>query len=305
METRAHYVLIGVFTVAVFAVAMWFVLWLAKIGPAEDYDVYDIIFRESVTGLSIGSRVLYSGIHVGAVEWIEIDPTDPRQVIARIRVASTTPIKEDTSAELILANITGASEIQLIGGSVESPPLKGDDGGVPKIIAKPSQIARLTGSLTELFEDISVLFENSNRVLSEENAVHLSRSLENLSEFSGVLAGQGAEIRLGLQSLSRLSEEAEQLVHRLNALVGDQGVTLMTSGAEAATSLQRTTTNLERLLHENEDALAGGLQGLNDIGPALEELRRTMAVLRDVVQRFDQDPGSYLFSREPIREFQP
>lgn len=304
METRAHYVLIGVFTVAVFALAMWFILWLAKTGPGEDHDVYDIIFRESVTGLSIGSRVLYSGIHVGSVERIEIDPADPRQVIARIWVAGTTPIKEDTSAELILANITGASEIQLIGGSVESPPLKSDDG-VPKIRAKPSQIARLSGSIAELFEDISALFDNSNRLLSEENTLHLSRSLENLSEFSSVLAGQGEEVRLGLHSLSRLSQEAEQMVHRLNALVGEQGATLMTSGAEASVSLQRATANLERLLHENEDALAGGIEGLNDIGPALDELRRTMAALRDVVQRFDQDPGSYLFSREPIREFQP
>lgn len=269
METRAHYVLIGLFTVAVFAGAMWFVLWLAKTGPTEDADVYDIVFRESVTGLSIGSRVLYSGIHVGTVERIEIDPGDPRQVIARIRVAGTTPVMQDTRAELILANITGASEIQLIGGSSQSRPLESEDGGVPTIIAEPSRIARLSGSLSELLEELSILFENSNRLLSKENTTHLARSLENLSEFTGALAGQSDEIRRGVRSLSQLSQEAD------------------------------------RLLRENEEALAGGMQGLNELGPALDELRRTMAALRDVVRRFDQDPGGYLFSREPVREFQP
>jgi len=269
METRAHYILIGLFTVVVVAGTMWFVLWLAKSGPAEDADVYDIVFREAVTGLSIGSRVLYNGIHVGKVERIGIDPDDPRQVIARIRVSNTTPVKQDTRAELILANVTGASEIQLIGGSAQSPPLERVNDSVPKIIAEPSRIARLSSSLTELIEDISILLENSNRLMSEENAANLTRSLENLNELTGTLAGQSEEIRRGMQSLSRLSQKAEQL------------------------------------LRENEAALAGGMQGLSDLGPALEELRRTMAALRGAVQRFDQDPGGYLFSREPIREFQP
>lgn len=304
METRAHYVLIGLFTVAVFAAAMWFVLWLAKAGPGEKTDVYDIVFREAVTGLSLGSRVLYSGLHVGTVERIRIDLDDPRQVIARIRVDAATPIKQDTRAELILANITGASEIQLSGGSADSPPLARDDG-VPRIIAEPSRIARLAGSLARLFEELSALFESSNRLLSEENTAHLSRSLENLSAFSDVLAAQGEEMQQGLHSLSRASRQAERLLRRVNGLLDNQGEALLTNSIEATASLQRTAGSLERLLHENEAALAGGMQGLHDLGPALEELRRTMSTLREVAHRFDEDPGGYLFSREPLREFEP
>lgn len=304
METRAHYVLIGLFTVAVFAGAMWFVLWLVKTGPAEDGRVYDIVFREAVTGLAIGSRVLYSGIHVGTVERIQIDPDDPRHVITRIRVDATTPVRQDTRAELILANITGASEIQLIGGSADSPPLERDDG-VPRIIAEPSRFARLTGSLARLFEDLSTLFQSSNRLLSEENTAHLTQSLENLSAFSDVLAAQGEELRQGMHSLSRASQEAERLLRRVNGLLDSQGEALLTNSIEATASLQRTAGSLERLLRENEAALAGGMQGLHDFGPALEELRRTMATLREAVRRFDQDPGGYLFNREPVREFEP
>lgn len=304
METRAHYILVGLFTVVVFAGAMWFTLWLAKFGPAEEADLYDIVFHESVTGLSIGSRVLYSGIHVGTVEQIKIDSDDPRHVLARIRVASTTPVKQDTRAELILANITGASEIQLIAGSPDSPPLVGKEGRVPKIIADTSQLSRLSSSLAELFDELSTLFENSNRVLSEENAAHLSQSLKNLSEFSAVLAGQGEEIRKGVQSLSRLSQEAERLVRQVNALmVGKGGEGVVANGTRTMASLQSAAATLDRLLRENEQALAGGMQGLNDLGPALEELRRTMSTLREVARRFDEDPGGYLFSREPVREF--
>jgi phospholipid/cholesterol/gamma-HCH transport system substrate-binding protein len=193
----------------------------------------------------------------------------------------------------------------LIGGSAQSPPLVHEEGGVPKIIADPSRFSRLTGSLTELLEDISTMIENGNRLLSEENAAHLTRSLENLSEFSGALAGQSEEVFQGVKSLSRVSQEAEQLLHRVNGLVDNQGQALVSNGAQTMASLQSATASLDRLLRENEDGLTGGIQGLNALGPALEELRRTMATLRDVAQRFDNNPGGYLFSRETVREFQP
>jgi len=269
METRAHHILIGLFTVAVVAGAMWFVLWLAKTGPTEEAEIYDIVFRQAVTGLSSGNRVLYNGIPVGVVKRLRIDPDDPRQVIARVQVAASTPVRQDTRAELILANITGASEIQLIGSSAESPPLARADGEVPKITAGSSQIARLREALTKVLDDASLLLENSNRLLSEENTANLARSLENLDRFTGMLVGQSEAMRRGVENLSRVS------------------------------------ARVERLLRENEAALADGMQGLDDLGPALDELRRSTEAIRKAVQRFDQNPGGYLLNREPVREFQP
>ncbi len=269
METRAHYILIGLFTVAVAAGAMWFVLWLAESGPTEETRFYDIVFRQAVTGLASGNRVLYNGIPVGLVKRIQIDPDDPGQVIARVQVTASTPIRQDTRAELILANITGASEIQLLGGSAQSPPLERVDGSVPTITARRSQIARLSEVLTEVLDDTSLLLENSNRLLSRENTANLARSLENLDRFTGTLAGQSEAMRRGVESLSRVS------------------------------------ARVERLLRENEAALADGMQGLDDLGPALDELRRSTAAVRKAVQRFDRSPGDYLLSREPVREFQP
>ncbi|MFO7594021.1 MAG: MlaD family protein [Pseudomonadota bacterium] len=305
METRAHHILIGLFTVVVVAGAMWFILWLSKSGPSEDSAVYDIIFRESVTGLSMGSRVLYSGIHVGAVKRIQIDPDNPRQVVARIQVADTTPVNQDTRAELILANITGASEIQLFGGSNDSPPLESDDETVPRIVADPSRLARLSETAAELLKDLSTLIEKGNLVLSEENTTNLSNSLHNINALTGILADQDDGVKNGMQKLSRLSREVEQLLNKFHALVDNQGETLMSNGVRTSASLQRSTAKLEQMLDENEEAFADGIEGLRDIGPALDELRSTMATLSEVVRRFDRDPGSYLFNREPVREFQP
>lgn len=55
-----------------------------------------MVFNEAVSGLSKGSSVQYSGIKVGDVVSLRLDPQDPRRVLARIRLAGDTPVKEDT-----------------------------------------------------------------------------------------------------------------------------------------------------------------------------------------------------------------
>lgn len=305
METRAHYILIGLFILTVFAGALLFVLWMTTFGSEEDSDVYDVVFQESVIGLSIGSRVLYSGIHVGRVESLELDVADPRRVIARIRVAGNTPVKADTRAQLVLANITGAMEIQLSAGSPQSLPLESTGEAVPRIKADPSGIARLKGTGTELFDQATQLLERANRLVSGENAENLARTLDNLATFSQLLAEEEASVRETLQSLAATGRETEQLIARMNGLVHDRGDTLADSAERTLASLERTTADLERLLKENEAAVTSGMQGLTAIGPALDELRATLVRLGNVARRLDEDPGGYLFGRESVEEFQP
>ncbi|HCW94701.1 MAG TPA: MCE family protein, partial [Pseudomonas sp.] len=113
METRAHHVLIGLFTVLVVGGALLFALWLGKSSIDREYEYYEVGFNRAVSGLSTGSSVEYSGIKVGDVERLWLEPDDPRKVRARIRVYAGTPIRQDTRARLALANITGAMVIQL------------------------------------------------------------------------------------------------------------------------------------------------------------------------------------------------
>lgn len=102
METRAHHVLIGLFTVIVVAGALLFGLFLAKSSVDTQFKDYEVVFNEAVSGLSKGSSVQYSGIKVGDVITLRLDPNDPRRVLARIRLGGDTPVKEDTQAKLAL-----------------------------------------------------------------------------------------------------------------------------------------------------------------------------------------------------------
>ena len=133
METRANYVLIGAFVLSSIALALLFVLWLSQ--TQRSYDEYDVIFRERVSGLSVGAAVRFNGIQKGEVQELNIDPDDPQVVIARIRVDDDTPVKTDTKAELELVGFTGLAIIQLVGGTRDEPLLKSVTRGVPRIEA--------------------------------------------------------------------------------------------------------------------------------------------------------------------------
>jgi phospholipid/cholesterol/gamma-HCH transport system substrate-binding protein len=67
METRARYALIGLFMLAVIAASFAFVYWLENKGGFAQRETYQIRFQGSVSGLLIGSAVLFNGIRVGEV----------------------------------------------------------------------------------------------------------------------------------------------------------------------------------------------------------------------------------------------
>jgi phospholipid/cholesterol/gamma-HCH transport system substrate-binding protein len=115
METRAHHVLIGAFTIGVFLLALGFVLWMSKSGADRRYNEYEIVFTEAVTGLSVGGLVQYNGIKVGEVSALRLAPDDPRKVIARVRLDASAPVRQDTRAKLGLQGVTGLAFIQLSG----------------------------------------------------------------------------------------------------------------------------------------------------------------------------------------------
>ena len=67
MEIRARYVLIGSFVLA-FALGIFsFVFWIKNTGGLGQRTSYQVRFEQPVSGLTIGSSVLFNGIRVGAI----------------------------------------------------------------------------------------------------------------------------------------------------------------------------------------------------------------------------------------------
>jgi phospholipid/cholesterol/gamma-HCH transport system substrate-binding protein len=312
METRAHHVLIGLFTVIVVTAALLFGLWLAKSSVDTEFKDYEVVFNEAVSGLSKGSAVQYSGIKVGDVVTLRLDPNDPRRVLARIRLGGDTPIKEDTQAKLALTGITGTSIIQLSGGTPQSPTLKGKGGNLPTIVASPSPIARLMSDSNDLMTGVNVLMQNANQMFSSENVERISKTLEHLEQTTGIIADQRGDIGQAMQQLASISKQAsatlEQtagLMRNANSLLNDQGKQMFGSAEQAMKSLERSSATINSLLTTNQDSLNNGMQGLNGLAPAVRELRDTLSSLRTISQRLEANPSGYLLGSDKNKEFTP
>ncbi|AXQ46268.1 MlaD family protein [Pseudomonas vlassakiae] len=312
METRAHHVLIGLVTVLVVAGAMLFGLWLTKSSVDDAFKDYEVIFNEAVSGLSRGSPVQYNGIKVGDVTSLRLDPKDPRRVLARVRLSGDTPVKEDTQAKLTLAGVTGNSFIQLSGGTPQSPELKGKDGKLPVIVASPSPISRLLNDSSDLVTNINMLLHNATQMFSDSNIEHLSNTLANLDQTTGAFANQNGGISEAIAQLAQVGKQAnatlaetQALMRNANGLLGTQGKQAIGSAEQAMQSLADSAATLNSLLQDNRQSIDDGAQGLNQLTPAIRELRETLNSLKGISRRLEADPSGYLLGRDNNKEFQP
>lgn len=315
METRAHHILIGLFTLAVVAAAIVFTLWLGKTGSDKRYDLYDIVFEEAVSGLSKGSGVEFNGIKVGEVASLRLDPNDPRRVLARVRVDSKAPVRADTRARLAMVGVTGISKIRLTSGKsgALSPPLRTTaKGTVPVIVAEPSPFSKLLEDGGDMVFNFNELLMQMRKLLSAENADNLGRTLRNLEQITGTIAAQRDEMAEALRQLTQASRQANtaltettKMMAGANRLLDEQGRQTLESAQRSLAAFERSMLTVDKLVTDNRGQIGGGMRGLAELGPAIGELRLVLASLRQIVRRLEDRPADYLLGQEPTREFQP
>ncbi|MEH6389952.1 MAG: MlaD family protein [Pseudomonas profundi] len=312
METRAHHVLIGLFTLLAAAAAIVFAIWLSNASSSRAYKEYVVIFNETVTGLSTGSAVQYSGIRIGDITRLRLDPEDPRKVLANIRVEPDVPIKQDTQARLQLTGITGTSVIELSQGTPESPPLRAPNGEPPVIVASPSPISTLLANGEDLMTNINQLVASARDILSEENVERIGNTLASIERATGVIAGQGEDLESLLAELTKVSaqatrtlEQTDQLMSNANTLLTEQGSRTLDGADQALNSIARTSAVLENMLTENSEAFANGMRGLGQLEPAISELRGSLSSLRNITRRLEDNPTRFILGRDSLEEFEP
>lgn len=307
METKANYVLIGAFTLAVAVAMLLFGLWMAKYSSDRSWQAYHVVFNEPVTGLTEGGTVQYNGIAVGTVDSLSLAPQDPRRVVARIRVSADVPVKVDTRAKLSMTGLTGTTFIQLTGGSPDAPRLavRGDDE-IPVILTEASALQNIADTANRLVARL-------DEVLSDENVARIAATLENIEGMTGAVAGQREDLAALIVNARLASEKLVQAADTSNrAMEGvDRELVQKLPGmvARLESTLARIDSaagNADAILGENRNAINSfANDGLAQLGPTLAELRSLVRDLRRISDRFDSNPARYLLGREAPKEFEP
>lgn len=307
METRANHVLIGAFTLGVCLFAVLFALWAAKYTSEKTYAEYDIVFQEAVTGLSVGSQVLYSGISVGAVRNLSLMRDDPRKVVARVRLSADTPVKTDTRAKLTLTGLTGVAIIQLTGGSPGSPPLEPSERRrVAVIPSEPSALQNIAAMASGIVDRVNLL-------LSDANVERVTRTLDQLEQITGTISGEREDIAALIRNARAASGKLDQTLASADRTLDnlDQGLVkelpaLVAKLDRTLTQLESASKSAEAILSDNRDAFADFSQdGLAQVGPTLRQLRSLIRELDDLAERVESNPAGFLLGREHPEEFEP
>lgn len=295
METRGNYVFVG--AAVLIAVACAFLAVLTLTQTKSDYDNYDIIFRERVSGLSKGAAVSFNGIQKGEVKTLTISPDDPSVVVARIRVDADTPVKTDTKAELELVGFTGLAIIQLVGGSAGEPLLKEVTRGVPRIEADAGGIAQILAGSNDIIAA-------TNRLLSAENTAAFTKILANVDSLTTTLAAQDENIATTFSSLAVASSKLGATADSLDRLLDNEAPQTIAEARETLAETKALVAEMRAAVAENRESIRIFTdQGLAQIGPTVAEARQMFRTLDQVLREIDRDPRGYLLGEStPLYE---
>lgn len=309
METKANYVLIGAFTILVAVFGLLFALWAAKYSADRGFHEYLVVFNEPVTGLTEGGSVQYNGISVGTIEELTLNPRDPRQVRARLKLDAATPVKVDTKAKLSQAGITGSPFIQLTGGSPRAPRLTAaSDDEVPVIQTEPSALQNIADTANRLVARL-------DKLMSEENIRHIENTLANLDNMTTAIGGPGqheelralvSNARKASEQLNATLEATDRAVAAIDRELVDELPGLMRKLDATLAKLDSAAGGADAILNENRAAIQSfANDGLAQLGPTLSELRALVRDLRQVTDRLDGGAARYLLGHDAPKEFEP
>jgi len=306
METRASYLLVGVFALLAMAGFVIAVVWMAGANLREDVAYYDIFFDGSVTGLKPGNTVRYRGIPVGAVTDIAINPKNVQQVRVMIEVPADTPIKSDTIAALETQGLTGVAFIQLTGGTNEAPKLKAAKGhDRPVIQSRPSQLEELVQGAPELMARITALVNKGNILFGEKNLENFEATLANVRTITGDMSKESANLTATLKQTAEIVREAlgnlniatKRLASETRGVGGEFKETL---GDIRKTSVEfrRAAFDLADMLETNKEPFnTFASSGLYELTQLLSEMRILIGALSRITAKVESDPGRFLYGK--------
>lgn len=309
MERNANYALVGFASLVLFVGLAAFVLWLAQVRFARDYDLYDIVFDGPVRGISQGGEVHFNGIKVGEVQRIALDRDNASRVIARIKVTSDVPIKTDSYATLEPQGVTGVNVVQITAGTRTRPLLKDvtPRGQIPVIRSQRSTLSDLIeGGGTVLQRSIEAL-DRVNRILSDQNIQQVSGMLSDVHAVTTELKQRKqiiADADKAVQDLDATLQRASKLTEHADSLLEGDGKRALSNIADATQSLKETSEKAKQLLGKLEGPTTDfATNGLPQLSSAIGSLQTAADSLNRVLDEAERSPGA-LISKPPAKEIE-
>ena len=291
METRAHFVAIGAFTLAVVAGAFLFVFWMAGYGGGANLTRYRVVFEGSVSGLARGGVVLFNGLRVGEVKSVDFAANDPGKVVAEVDLDSRIPVRQDTVARLEMQGLTGASAIALSGGSPDAKPLAGSP---PTLKAEPSQIQNLLVNMQNISTRADSVLARLDKLFADVGP-NVADTVKNVDTFSKALDDASGGLPGMMSGIGELGRKIGPLAVRLEKLTDDADKLL---GAVDPAKVRKAVDNVEGFTASLGAKDGPTQQALADLATLVKHLNDTATKLDGAIA--DVDSVSKAFDAKKV-----
>lgn len=255
METRANYLVIGVFTIMGLLAGLGFFVWLARAQFDRQYAYYDVLF-DSVAGLGTAATVTFSGLPVGQVVDLSLYAGDATQIRVRLEVDATTPVNSSTRAQLQVQGVTGVAIVALQTAVQDAPPIEEfSRAGAPLITSERSVLQALTEDAPDIVTEVAALLDDLRGFVRPENQDYVTRILNSVESASG-------QLELALEDFATISQNVSEGVSQISEFTGR----LEAIGAAVENTLlaaDETLIVVQRTVAEAEVTLGAGTEALN------------------------------------------
>jgi phospholipid/cholesterol/gamma-HCH transport system substrate-binding protein len=300
METRASYVMVGSFVVICVVGLFVALAWIAGSQYREEYTYYRTYFNGPVTGLGKGTIVRYNGIDAGRVTELAFDQANPKLVIVTLEIDPTLRLHVDSTASMESQGLTGATYLEITGGTANSPMLEAGPGQeYPVIPSKPSTLQQLAQSGPELVANLNIAGQRFSDLLSEENRNAISETLQHLRATTSLIDDHAedldetlASMRAATDSLNRTLSNVDHSLATVNQAVGS----FQTAAETANVTVQKIgqlSDQANKLVNDTDKIVNG--QGIAQFTQLMAEARALVASITRLSNDLEKQPTKLLF----------
>ena len=315
MNNKVNYTVVGFLVLSGLVLILGFTYWLLKPTADQETSIYNIYFDESVLGLNIDAPVKYRGISVGKVTHLRISPDNSEQVEVRIKILSTTPIKEHTAAKLTSQGITGLSYINLSMGHHTAKPLerKGDEE-YPVIKTIPSFFEDFSKTLGSVSTDLSSTLNKTSKLLNEENqkqvGLILVRAASVIGKLEQVLDNRTINnVQNTVENIESMSRKLDSVIPNIDSFI-EKSIEWEGNIHNSLASIMQSYLGIKSSMAEFERAVSNGEFNLKEISVdvvptinnTLIEMQELIINLEDSLNQHNRSPGDILFKQEEIKK---
>ncbi len=303
MYSKVNYTVIGVFVMIFTAGIVFFAFWLGNTGFKDDYNLYLLKTKESVSGLSKDSGVKLKGVDVGTVSGIRVNPQNIEEVEITLKIKKDIPIKEDMQGTISMFGLTGLSYVEIEGGTNAAKTLEDADGKIPVIKSGSSLLGRLEKNFDELSSKMVLILERGERLLSEENLKNFSALLENANK----VAAKGTDVE---DKMIATLDEAEGALKEFRVSFAQLSKNFDTLTYDLYAEIKPSILNFENM-SKSVDKLAFEIRKTVNRGdynmqkimqPTINDLRELSEQVDALTRQLRESPNDLIFkSTKPRR----